>query len=96
MPCRMEAHLGTIKLQRLAIGYRLRALGEFIAVAQTHDVQRFLGRQHSAMASAGMVGMPMCDQRLFNRPRRIDMKAAGFAAHAGWRRNKDVFGTHRA
>jgi hypothetical protein len=36
------------------------------------------------------------DQGLFDGTRRIDVKAAGLAAHARWRRNQDIFGTHRA
>jgi hypothetical protein len=43
-----------------------------------------------------MVGMPMRDQGFFDRPGRIDVKAAGLAAHARWRRNQDIFRTHRA
>ena len=68
--------------------------GEILAVAQPHDVERFLRRQHRAMAGARMVGMAMRDQRLLDRPGRIDMEAAALAAHAGRGRQQDVFGAH--
>ena len=79
---RMQAHFYAIEFQRLTVGNGLCPAREIIAITQTHDVQRFLRRQHSAMAGARMIGMPMRDQGLFNRPGRIDMKAAGLAAHA--------------
>ena len=43
-----------------------------------------------------MVGMAVRDQRLVDRPRRVDVEAAALAAHAGRRRRQDVFGTHGA
>ena len=70
----------------LAVADRLRGAGEILAIAQPHDVERFLRRQHRAMAGARMVGMAMRDQGLVDRPGRVDMKAAGLAADAGRRR----------
>ena len=83
------------EVERFAVADRLRRAGEILAVAQAHDVERLLRRQHGAMAGAGVVGMAVRDQRLLDRPGRIDVKAAGLAADAGRGRNQDVFGTHR-
>ena len=94
MACRMKGHIDIAEPDRLAIGDRLRAAGEILAVAQTHDVQCLLRRQHSAMARAGMIGMTVGDQRPLNRPHRIDMKAAGLAAEAGGHRHQDVLRAH--
>ena len=80
----------------LAVADRLRRAGEILAVAQPHDVERLLRRQHRAVAGARMVGMAVGDQRLVDRPRRVDVEAAALAAHAGRRRHQDVFGTHRS
>ena len=49
------------KPQSLAIGNRLRGACEVLAIAQPHHVERFLRRQHRAMAGAGVVGMAMGD-----------------------------------
>ena len=85
-----------VERQRLAVADRLRAAGEILAVAQPHDVERLLRRQHGAVAGARVVGMAMGDQRLLHRPGRVDVEAAGLAAHAGRRRHENVFGAHRA
>ena len=71
------------ELQLLAIGDGLRAAGEIVAVAQPHHVERFLRRQHRAMAGPGVVGMAVGDHGALDGPHRIDMKAAGLAGEAG-------------
>ena len=91
---RMERHLHAAEIDALAIARRLRRAGEILAVAQPHQVERFLRRQHRAVAGAGMVGMGVGDQRPLHRPRRVDVKAAELAAHAGRRRQQDVFRSH--
>ena len=48
----MERHGGAAELQGLAVAHRLRGAGEILAIAQPHDVQRFLRRQHRAVAGA--------------------------------------------
>ena len=94
MAGRMERHRDAADVQGLAVADRLRAAGEIVAVAQPHQVERLLRGQHAAVAGAGMVGMPMGDHGLVDRPGRIDMKAAGLAAEAGRGRQQNVFGAH--
>ncbi len=91
----MERHRRAAEREALAVADRLRRAGEILAVAQPHQVERLLRRQHRAVAGAGMVGMGMRDQRPLDRPRRVDMEAAALAADAGRRRHQDVFRTHR-
>ena len=90
----MERDRGAVERDALAIGDGLRRAGEILAVAQPHQIERLLRRQHGAVAGAGMVGMGVRDQRALDRPRRVDMKTAALAAYAGRRRHQDVFGTH--
>ncbi len=94
MPRRVEAYARAIEVQRFAIAYGLCVSGECIAIAQTHNVERFLRGQHGAMAGTGVVGMAVCDQGLCDRLGRIDMKAARPAAHARPGRHKDILGPH--
>lgn len=82
------------ELQFLAIGDRLRAAGEMIAVAQPHHVERLLGGQDSAVAGSGVIGMTMGDHGALDRPHRVDMKTAGLAAQAGSSWQQDVLRTH--
>ena len=91
----MECHLGAAECETFAIGRRLRRAGEILAVAQPHQVEGLLRRQHGAMAGAGMIGMGVRDQRPLDRPRRVDMESAQFAADAGRRRHQYVFRSHR-
>ena len=42
-----------------AVGNRLRAAGEIVAVTQSHDVEGFLRCEHRAVAGTGMIGMAM-------------------------------------
>ena len=83
------------RLDALAVADRLGRAGEILAVAQPHEIERLLRRQHRAMTGARMVGMAVRDQRLFDRPGRVDVEVAELAAHAGGRRRENVFGTHR-
>ena len=83
-----------VERDALAIGDGLRRAGEVLAVAQPHQIERLLRRQHGAVAGAGVVGMRVRDQRPLDRTRRVDVEAAALAAHAGRRRHQDVFGAH--
>ena len=82
----MECDPNVAETNSLAVGDGLCAAGEIIAIAQPHDVERFLGGQHRAVARPGVVGMAMGDDGALDRPDRIDMKAAGLAAQARRRR----------
>jgi hypothetical protein len=84
----------TVERDSLAIGDGLRRAGKILAVAQPHQIERLLCRQHGAVAGAGMVGMRVRDQRALDRARRVDMETTEFATYAGRRRHQDVFGTH--
>ena len=46
------------------------------------------------MTRPRMVGMAMGDDGALDRPHRIDVEAAGFAAQAGSHRHQDVLRTH--
>src|SRR5262245_34404439 len=85
-----------VECHRLAVPDRLRLLGEIVAVAQPHEIERRLRRQHGAVAGAGVVGMAVGDERPLDWPGRIDMEGTELAAQAGRRRQQDVFGTHGA
>src|SRR6201992_2124283 len=78
----------------LAVADRLRATGKIVAIAQPHHVERFLRRQHCAMAGPGMIGMAVGDDRALDRSYRIDMEAAGLAAQAGGDGHQDVLRAH--
>jgi hypothetical protein len=86
MPRRMEGHGHIPEPDLLAIGNRLCRTGEIIAIAQPHDVERFLRRQNCAVSGAGVIGMAMRNQRALHSPYWIDMKASAFAAEPGGNR----------
>ncbi len=67
MAGRMEADFDRAEQQRLAIGDGLLRAGEFSAEAERHDGQRLARRQHGAMAGAGMIRVPVGDQRAGDR-----------------------------
>src|SRR5262245_42808155 len=90
----VECHPCAPERNGLAVADRLRRGGEVRAIAQEHEIERFLGGEHRAMASARMVGVAMCDHSLVHRLRGIDMETADFAVHAGGRRQEDIFGPH--
>ena len=96
MSRRVECRADLAKRDGLAIGNRLRAAREVVAIAQPHHVERFLRRQHRTVAGARMIRMAVRDQRPFHRPHRIDVKAAGLAAQACGGRHQDVLGAHAA
>ena len=75
MPGGMEGHRHAVEVDLFAIADRLGGAGKARAVAQPHDVQRLLRRQHRAMAGARMVGMAMRDHGLVHRPGRVDVEA---------------------
>ncbi|MGY4600686.1 hypothetical protein ACVWXL_008432 [Bradyrhizobium sp. GM22.5] len=64
----------------LAIVDCLGGAGKILAIAQPHHVQRFLRRQHRAVAGAGMVGMAVGDHGPLDRPDGVDMEAARLTA----------------
>ena len=91
---RVEGHLDATQRDGLTIADRLRRPSEVVAVAQPHQVECFLGGQHRTVAGTRMIGMTVGDHGLVHRTGGVDMKAAVLAAHAGGRREKDVFGAH--
>jgi hypothetical protein len=90
----VERDLGAAEVDAFAVADRLRRAGEILTVTQPHQIERFLRRQHRAVARARMVGMGVRDQRALDGPGRVDMEGAELAAHAGRRRHQDVLGTH--
>ena len=93
-PAGMEFHPDVAEPEFLAIGDRLRTAGKIVAIAQPHHVERFLRRQHRAMAGPGVVGMAVGDHGTLDRPHRVDMEAAGLAAQAGSSWQQDVLRAH--
>ena len=95
MAGRMERDAHAAERHAFAIADRLRRAGEILAVAQPHQVERLLRRQHRAVAGARMVGMAVRDQRLARtgrvgsmwKPPRLQHTPAGVGI-------EDVFGTH--
>ena len=90
----MQTHFRVAKRDGLAIAGSLRRSGKILAVAQPHEVERLLRRQHRAVAGTRVVGMAVGDHGLVHRTGRIDKKTAAFAAHAGRCRHQNVFGAH--
>ena len=76
----MQRHGHAIQSDRLAITDGLCVAGERVAIAQPHQLQGFLCRQHRAMTGAGMIGMAVADDGPGDRAHGIDMKAARWAA----------------
>jgi len=96
MAGRMQRDLGPGEIDAFAVSQGLRAAGESFAVAQPHQIECLLRRQHRAMAGAGVIGMGMSDDGAFHRSGGIDMKAAALAANPGGRMHQDVFRTGHA
>src|ERR1043166_7599894 len=94
MTSRMERHRDAIEPHRLAIPNSLRRAREIFAIAQPHQVERFLRRQYRAMAGPRVIRMAMRDQRLVDGACRIDVKAADLAAQADGRWFQQLFGAH--
>ena len=93
-PAGMEFDFDVAELDLFAIANRLRAAGKIVAIAQPHHVERFLRREHRAMARPGMIGMAMRDHGALDRAHRVDMEAAGLAAQAGGNGHQDVLRAH--
>ncbi len=92
----VEAHVDPAEPQPLAIADRLDRAGEVGSVAQPHQVERLRGRQHGAVARAGVVRMPVGDQRPLDRARGIDVEGALPAAQPGRRGAQKFLGAHDA
>ena len=72
----VEADLGVAERHTFAWPDRLRAAAEVVAVTHRHDTERVRGGQYGAVTGAGMVGMPVRDERAGHRPRRVDKEIA--------------------
>ena len=72
----MYADSRVAKLDGVSIRDGLRGSAEIRPVSDGHDFEGFRACQHRAVASAGVIGMPMCDQRASDRSDRIDKKIA--------------------
>ena len=57
----MERHLDAAEIDALAIADRLRGTGEILAIAQPHEVERFLRGEHRAVTGPRVVGMAVGD-----------------------------------
>ena len=57
-----HANLHITKLHRLAIAKRCLYCSKIIAIARSHNSQRFGGGDHLMMAGTGMIGMAMGDK----------------------------------
>ena len=90
----MQRHGHAIQGDRLAITDGLCAAGERVAIAQPHQLESFLRRQHRAMTGACMIGMAVADDGPVDRAHRIDMKAARWAAKSGRGRDEQVLRAH--
>ena len=95
MAGRVERDFRAAEAHAFAVADRLDRPGKVFAVAQPHEIERLLRRQHRAMAGARMVGMAVRDQRPFDRPGRVDVEVAELAAYARGRKRENVFSTHR-
>src|SRR5690242_20173200 len=94
MSGRMEFYPDFAEPDLLAITNRLRAACKVLAIAQPHDVERLLRRQHRAMAGARMVGVAVRNHGALDRAHRIDVEVARFAAEAGGDGGEEVLRTH--
>ena len=94
MPCWVKLYVHIAEFDLFAIRNRLSGTGEIFAIAQPHHVEGFLRGQNGTMTGAGMIGMPMRDNRAINRAHGIDMKAAGLAMKAGSNWLEDVLRAH--
>ena len=90
----MEAHLHLADADRLAEARDLPRLGKILAIAQSHDVERFARRHHGSVAGSGMIGMAMGDQRSIHLADRVDIEIAGRAIETARRRAQEIVGLH--
>ncbi len=91
MPGGVQRNLRAGKADAFAVGQGLRRAGEILPIAQPHQVERLRRCQHGAMPRAGVVGMGVNVDGALDRPGRVDMEAAAFAANAGRRGDENVF-----
>ena len=96
MTGRVKADADVVELKSFAVADSLRAAGEIVAIAQPHHVERFLRRQHRAVAGAGVIGVGVGDQGALHRPHRIDVKIAEPATKAGCCWGEKLLRTHDA
>lgn len=73
MAGRIEGDPDTIDADRLAIGQGLIKLGCVGAISLADNADRLRRRQNPRMAGARMVGMPVGDNRIFDRKRGVDI-----------------------
>jgi hypothetical protein len=87
----MQRKLRAGKADAFAVSQGLCGAGEILAIAEPHQVKRFRCRQHNAVAGTGVIGMGMGNDGALDRPGRVDMESAAFAANAGRRGDENVF-----
>ena len=91
MPGGMQRDLCAGKADPFTVSQGLCRAGEILAIAQPHQIERLWRCQHGAVAGAGMIGMGMGDDGALDRPGRVDMESAAFAADTGRRGDENVF-----
>ena len=96
MPGGIECHAGLAALHDFAIGDPLAAAGKILAIADGHDPQRLLGREHGAMAGPRMVRMAMRDDGAVHGASRVDIGFGGRAIEALGAHFQPVFGMGRS
>jgi ATP-dependent Lhr-like helicase len=73
MACRKQRDCHRAVDKRLAKIEFLERSGASGAISLFHDGDCLRCRQHMIMPGAGMIGMPMCDNRSFDRTSRVDI-----------------------
>src|SRR5919202_3973652 len=89
-----EAHPDAADLEILAIGRGLGPPGEARVVTDFHQPEGSGRREHSAVAGAGMVGVPVRDEGPGHGAQGIDMETAGRAVEPGGRVNQHLAAAH--
>ena len=90
MAGRHEGHRDVADPHHLAEHRLLRSAGEILAVADGHDGEGLGGGEDVAVAGAGMVRVPMRDQRPRHGPRRIDVEVTAWAVQPLRRERQEV------
>lgn len=90
----METDGDAVHLHPLAECDRLLAAAEILTITDAHDIQRLARGQHRAMASAGVIGMTMGDERPRHGPHGIDIKITRRAIKALGRGIQELFRLH--
>ena len=97
MARRMKCYLNIADGVGLAIRSGLARRREVLAVANGHRLDRLGRRQHGAMPCAGVVRMPVRDDRAINpAAHRVDIEITRRAKQPLWRRAEKVFGADHA